>query len=320
MTSASPSVASVAPKPLGAPAAAGLRPRHDPLWGMLELGTRASRDGLVLGIVLALLLHGVGLGSRYLTLFEMRAQVDIMRDELHGYFWSEYDVDIVSEPEQDEEAAAEPEPPVEDDPEALDDPALPPPNPDLPPDAPEDDDPYPKDDPPAPAEAADVVAHEADDDAKELDGMWSVADKDGSKSTGGGMTSAKGTAKRAVHDKNAKVGGRVGGTGSGEPKKKPRRRTKKNLSRAATTAGGAWNCPFPPQADLEQVDYAVAVVSVTVGPDGRPTAARIVTDPGYGFGQMARNCAMGRSYRVGLDEGGNTITTTTPPIKVTFRR
>ena len=84
--------------------------------------------------------------------------------------------------------------------------------------------------------------------------------------------------------------------------------------------GRSWSCPFPPQANVEQIDKASATVSVTVGPDGSPRGARIVSDPGYGFGAMAKRCAMGRRYQPALDFDGNPITATTPPIRVFFRR
>ncbi|MEM9696963.1 MAG: ferric siderophore ABC transporter substrate-binding protein, partial [Myxococcota bacterium] len=103
---------------------------------------------------------------------------------------------------------------------------------------------------------------------------------------------------------------------------KVRRRPKKSRARGAKPLGGSsWsNCPFPPQADVEQIDKAVATVAVTVGPDGRARSARVVSDPGYGFGAMAKRCALGQRYRAALNFDGSPITATTPPIRVFFRR
>ena len=96
----------------------------------------------------------------------------------------------------------------------------------------------------------------------------------------------------------------------------------KDLSRPALPAarGGEWNCPFPAQADVDQVDYARVVIVVTVGTEGRAKSVVVQSDPGHGFGTAARRCALGQRYDVGLDRFGKPATRTTPPFTVTFRR
>ena len=59
---------------------------------------------------------------------------------------------------------------------------------------------------------------------------------------------------------------------------------------------------------------------MTVGPDGQPKKVSVLNDPGFGFGRVARQCAMRKSYNAGLDRAGNAITTTTPPFTVRFVR
>jgi protein TonB len=133
--------------------------------------------------------------------------------------------------------------------------------------------------------------------------------------------SAQGTATAPTWNPNAKVGGTPGGTGTGEVRAPPPPPPKKDLSKPAGLVGGTnWSCPFPPEADAEQIDHAVAVVMVTVRPDGTPLTVKVVSDPGYGFGRAARICALGRRYTPGLDRDGNPTTSTMPPISVSFVR
>jgi protein TonB len=298
----------------------------DPLGAITSLGAHASRQGLVVGFALAVASHGAAVGPPMAALHDMRDAVVEIREGLHEYFWTNYDIEVVDEDKADnkEEPEEEPEPevePEEAEPEPVDPSPLPEPPPD---DAPEPEE-SPYDDtepPPAPAEAADVLTAEADDEAVDLTG-FDIVDKDGSKATGAGYTSAKGTDTKPVYDKNAKVGGVPGAKGTGEPKPPPppRRRRKKDLSRTAGVSGGlSWNCPFPPQADAEQVHRAAALVVVKVGTSGQALSATVVSDPGYGFGAAARRCAMGRRYKPGLDADGRPKVATTPPIRVSFRR
>jgi len=71
---------------------------------------------------------------------------------------------------------------------------------------------------------------------------------------------------------------------------------------------------------MEQINSEKVLLVVTVGPDGRPTKVSVLSDPGFGFGRVARQCAMRKTYTTGLDRAGNAITTTTPPITVRFIR
>jgi protein TonB len=78
-------------------------------------------------------------------------------------------------------------------------------------------------------------------------------------------------------------------------------------AKVASAVNGNWRCPFPPAADIAGIDDASAVVEVVVKPDGAPASARVVSDPGNGFGAAAVSCAMRERYHAGLDHDGNPI-------------
>ena len=82
-----------------------------------------------------------------------------------------------------------------------------------------------------------------------------------------------------------------------------------------------WNdCPFPGEADAEQIDHAFVMIQVKVKPDGSPETVSVLQDPGHGFGREARKCAMRKKYSQGLDPDGNAIGGTTKPFRVRFER
>jgi protein TonB len=113
-----------------------------------------------------------------------------------------------------------------------------------------------------------------------------------------------------------------GGKGTGDvrpppPPPPPAR----DLSKSPDLVGSrTWNCPFPPEADAEQIDSAVVRVIVTVRADGTPQTVQVASDPGFGFGRAARMCALARRYTPGLDRDGKAVTKTMPPITVSFSR
>lgn len=93
-----------------------------------------------------------------------------------------------------------------------------------------------------------------------------------------------------------------------------------DLSRTATLAGsGEWRCPFPPEADADQVDEASAIIEVIVGADGKPKSANILQDPGHGFGREARSCALRESYVPALDKSGAAVASS-KKFRVKFER
>jgi len=89
---------------------------------------------------------------------------------------------------------------------------------------------------------------------------------------------------------------------------------------AAPANAGSWKCPFPPEADAEQIDAATVTLTVTVEADGRASQAAVLADPGNGFGRAARQCALAAKYTPALDEDGKPKRSTTPPLRIAFRR
>lgn len=282
----------------------------DPLAAVLALGDRATRTGAVVGVILALFLHGAGSASAITSLHDMWKAMNAMRAGIHDYFWTVYDVDLPKPEKPPEEKPPEPTP----EPEA---PPAPAPMPKAAPQPKED----PYEPPPAPAQAAKVLTAPEDPGKEKIEDLTDQGFVSGDGSGPGfGMVSAAGTASAPTWNSNAKVGGVPGGTGTGEPKPPPPP-PGPDLSKPATLAGSAsWNCPFPPEADAEQIDSAVVVLLITVRPDGTPLSVQVVSDPGTGFGRAARICALGKRYTPGLDKTGAVTTSTMPPVKVRFSR
>jgi protein TonB len=230
------------------------------------------------------------------------------RREIATFYYETYDVEIPVEPDKPQEEKEPEPPPPEPEPEPEQ------PKPDLPPPI---DDPYKEQPPPPPAaaKAQEVLTAKNDDRLDFGDEGFVSGQGDG----GIGYVSSEGTAKEAKNPR-AKPGGTPGASGTGEPGAAPPP-PGPDLSRPPTLAGSSsWNCPFPPEADAAQIDQAVAVVVVTVRPDGTPQSVKVVTDPGNGFGRAARTCALGRRYKPGLDRAGQPTTSASPPIRVRFTR
>lgn len=283
---------------------------RDPLAPVVALGNRAMRTGSAIGLVLALLSHGYASARAMTALFDMRRAVGEMRQGMHEFFWTEYDIDLTP---KDEIKPKPEEKPPEPEPEAP--PPLPTPKAENAPA--KEEDPY--DTPPPPSQAAKVITQEPDpDEPLDMTGQGFVSG-DGS-GPGYGMVSADGTGKSPTYNKAAALGGKEGATGTGKPGPPPAP-TGPDLSKAANVAGSsAWDCPFPPEADAEQIDQALVSIIVTVRADGSPQSVKVVNDPGYGFGRAARLCALSRRYTPALDRTGTPMVAATPPIRVRFTR
>jgi protein TonB len=128
----------------------------------------------------------------------------------------------------------------------------------------------------------------------------------------GGITAAKGTSTQAVRNQGARADGVVGGTGTAPASAVDR-------SRPAGTPEKNWDCPFPAEAELEQINYQQVRVAVTVSPEGKALDVKVIGDTGFGFGRAAQRCALRKAFIPALDRGGNPITATIP-IVVTFVR
>jgi protein TonB len=134
------------------------------------------------------------------------------------------------------------------------------------------------------------------------------------------VTAATGTSDKAVRDRRATGGGVEGSQGKKEEAKNPAPVIDKSRP-AGLPVGANWkSCGFPPEADAEQINQAFVRVVVVVSASGTPTSVNVLSDPGYGFGRIAKRCAMRFKYPVGLDKMGNPTATATRPFMVRFTR
>ena len=248
-------------------------PRRDAFAFMFAFGRRQMRVGLMIGLAGTLVVHGAAAARGLSTLLdlrdvrEQRAGIQSI-DRLHAT----YDIDMTPPPEV---KAPEPEPPE-----------------------PEEVKPVARahaEPPPTPAQAAKVLTSEPDpsDAPVDLTG-WGIVSGEADRFPGG-ATANKGTSTRPV-GQAATASGAPNATGTAPAPPAP---SGKDLSRAARPAEGSWNCGFPAEADMEQINSEKVLLVVTVGPDGRPQKVNVLSDPGFGFGRVARQCAMRKTYTQG---------------------
>lgn len=273
----------------------------DPLTRILSLMERERRVGLSIGFAGALVVHGAAAAHGYSALLDLSAFTAAIRSAVVDDVRATYAVEVNKPP---------PPPPPAPEPE--------PEKPQVQQRAPAAPQNAQQEKPPAPAQAAKVLTADPDpNEPLDLTDQGFVSG-DGDRFAGG-VTSATGTSKTAVRDTNAKPGGVVGGKGTAAPAPPPP--PKEDLSRPATPASRSWNdCGFPAEADAEQIDFMRVSISVTVGTDGRAQSVTVLKDPGYGFGNQARQCALRKTYNVGINAEGKPVVTTTPPFFVTFTR
>jgi len=81
-----------------------------------------------------------------------------------------------------------------------------------------------------------------------------------------------------------------------------------------------WGCPWPNERAGDGLHEATAVVQVTVRADGTAEDALVLEDPGLGFGEAARRCALRSTFEPALDRDGNPILARSAPIRVRFWR
>ena len=169
-----------------------------------------------------------------------------------------------------------------------------------------------QDAPVAAAKASQILAAKDDDVMDFTKDVYTVGSSD---RFSGGDTRSDGTNDKAVSAPH------VAATGTGNGQAAPPAQVMAvDLSRTASLAGsGEWRCPFPPEADADQVDEASAIIEVVVGADGKAARASILQDPGHGFGREARSCAMRESYVPALDRDGKTVASS-KKFRVKFER
>ena len=91
-------------------------------------------------------------------------------------------------------------------------------------------------------------------------------------------------------------------------------------SSPVSLASESWSCPWPAEADAEQIDEQLVILRVVVSASGDPRSATVLADPGHGFGPAALACAMRTRFTPALDAKGDPTAATSPPIRVRFTR
>ena len=274
----------------------GVRP--DPFARVRLLGERQTRHGTAVGLIVALTVHGAAAARGATSLIEMGAFAALVQSAVRDDVRATYAVEV---------APAKPPPPPPEQPPPAEKETQPKavsrnPTPDAP--------------PPPPAQAGKVLTANPDPDAPvDLTGDGFVTGE--GDHYVGGVTSAKGTSNTPVSQPQAKVGGKIGGTGTGPINAVP---TKQDLSKPARPAESNWDCAWPPEADADQINYMRVRIVVTVGLDGRAQKVTALNDPGHGFAKYAQQCAFRKTFDVAMDVDGKPVVSTTPPFAVTFQR
>ena len=273
-------------------------PYEDPLSRILEVGSRATRNGIVIGLLAALLLHGAGAREAYLLTTGLGEWASSLRASVHEHLWATYEVEVVHPPTPppSPEEKTEPEPAKAPKPVAPKAPSEP---------------------PPAAAQAGKVLTRETspDEPVDLTDNGFVTGNAD---TYAGGVTSSAGTDTKAVRDPNATGTGVVGGKGKA---KQTDEEEGPDLSSTPTLPPGRnWDCAFPPEADTDQIDFQIVPILVTVRADGTAQSVKVISDPGHGFGRAARDCALRQRYMPARDRQGHPIAGSTPPINVKFTR
>jgi protein TonB len=169
--------------------------------------------------------------------------------------------------------------------------------------------------PPAPAQAAKVLTQEPNpDEPVDLTGNTIV--QGNAETYAGGFTSAEGKSANAVRTMAAPTGVP---TGTGPVRAATPIGPGPDRSRRASIGETEWNCPFPPEADAEQIDEAYVMLQIDVNADGTPSAVRVLSDPGNGFGREALTFAKKRHFSPALDHEGNAIASSIK-VRVSFKR
>jgi hypothetical protein len=87
--------------------------------------------------------------------------------------------------------------------------------------------------------------------------------------------------------------------------------TKPPAPRALHVAHRFWDdCPFPKASDEHAIDEAYVLLRIAVAPTGTAQYAEVLCDPGYGFADAGRRCALAQKYVPAQDEKGNAVSGT----------
>lgn len=270
---------------------AGLDHPFELVWGL----ERTRLGHVLVALLLALLFHGALAAKGAFGLYELgdfaRIAQALVQEQMRR-------VVAVSMIRPEPEPEPEPPPPTQREPDAPPPERAPTPRQRVTPAA------------PAAARAARVLtAPPSPDEPLDLTGNTFV--QGNADTYAGGVTARAGTSSTAVRDLGARSDGVVGGRGKGPGV---------DLSRAARPMDDEWNCPFPPEADVEQINFKRVQVVVKVGTTGKALDVTVVADPGYGFGTAAKRCAMRQRYEPALGRDGKPVVGAARSFFVRFSR
>jgi protein TonB len=161
----------------------------------------------------------------------------------------------------------------------------------------------------APAQASTIIARQPDPNAP-LDFSGDAFVTGTASAYAGGATASSGTSTHAVT--------RVATQPNPAPAAPPLKAV--SLSRAVSLAQDEWQCPWPHEAELAEIDAQTVTMRVRVDADGRVRKVTLIEDPGSGFGAAARACALATRFSPALDREGNVTSADSPPIRVRFTR
>jgi periplasmic protein TonB len=274
---------------------------QNPLDRVFELGSGRMRTGFVIGLCGALIVHVAAASEAARIAAGMGNWALDLRTDVHAYLAKIYEVDLVEPPPP-------PPPPPEAEPEKEE---APKPVRAATPSAAKDEP------PPPPAQAGKILTAEPDpNEPVDLTGQGFVTGN--AESYAGGVTANNGTSTNVVRNRDAKVGGVPGGTGKkAGPTELP---SGPDLSHPASLAGGAeWDCPFPAEADADQINFQVVQLIASLDVDGKVQDVKVIADPGSGFGRAARQCALRYRWNPATDREGHPKAVT-QRINVKFQR
>lgn len=123
----------------------------------------------------------------------------------------------------------------------------------------------------------------------------------------GGLTARAGTSELAVH-------GQAAAARAGSPPRPPSR------ARAVGRPSLDWDCPWPAGAAALSIREQHVVLRARVRADGTVASAELLSDPGHGFGPVALACVQKQRFPSALDETGEPVAGSSPPIRVRFTR
>lgn len=260
-------------------------PARDPMNAVLALG-RPRIEGMGGWLAASTALHGaIAVGMLIIALWGLFLWTRRIDDQVHTRLVGVYEVEL-----KDETPPPPPPPPPEEKPEPVAR-ALPPPKTEAPPP------------PAAAAQAGKVLTADPDPNAPvDLTNTIITGNAD---SYAGGTTMRDGTSGAAVRGPVVSPVGVPGGTGT-VPQINPQV-AGPDKSRPVGLVNQDWHCPFPPEADTDQIDEARVELEISVSAEGAPVKVRVLSDPGHGFGREASRFAMRERFKPALDHEGNPI-------------